>query len=100
MANKEHLGTRHRAALGITESTDAIAVVISEETGSISVAHNGQLFRGLDKKRLEQLLHAFFKNQLTETIPNHFRTGQSILKRLGIVKASKPIIPAQSQSKR
>jgi diadenylate cyclase len=100
MANKEHLGMRHRAALGITDSTDAITIVVSEETGSISVAENGQLYRGLNKKRLEQLLHTFVKNQLTETIPNRFRTGQSILKRLGIMKASKTIIPARSQSKR
>lgn len=50
------LGTRHRAALGITESTDAIAVVVSEETGGMSVAHNGRLVRNLDEKNLNRLL--------------------------------------------
>lgn len=50
------LGTRHRAALGITESTDAIAIVVSEETGGIAVAHNGRLIRNLDEGNLNRLL--------------------------------------------
>ena len=39
------LGTRHRAAIGVTEDSDALAVIVSEETGQISVAHNGRLIR-------------------------------------------------------
>ncbi|MDQ4077129.1 MAG: diadenylate cyclase CdaA [Chloroflexota bacterium] len=54
------LGTRHRAAVGITETTDAIAVVVSEETGIISMAYNGRLIRHLDEGRLNRLLHAFY----------------------------------------
>jgi len=50
------LGTRHRAAIGITEETDAITVVVSEETGSISVAYRGRLRRGLDEDRLHRVL--------------------------------------------
>jgi diadenylate cyclase len=50
------LGTRHRAAIGITEGTDAISVVVSEETGSISVASNGRIVRHLDEARLHRLL--------------------------------------------
>jgi len=50
------LGTRHRAAIGITEETDAITVVVSEETGSISVAYRGRLRRGLDEDRLRRVL--------------------------------------------
>ncbi|MGH9944633.1 MAG: diadenylate cyclase CdaA [Pyrinomonadaceae bacterium] len=46
------LGTRHRAALGITEDTDAVAVVVSEETGLISFVQRGQIKRGLDATRL------------------------------------------------
>lgn len=50
------LGTRHRAAIGLTEETDALVIVVSEETGSISVAYKGRLRRGLDAERLERFL--------------------------------------------
>lgn len=46
------LGTRHRAAIGVTEDTDAVAVVVSEETGLISFVQGGQIKRGLDAPRL------------------------------------------------
>ncbi|BAT72143.1 conserved hypothetical protein [Thermosulfidibacter takaii ABI70S6] len=50
------LGTRHRAAIGLTEETDAVVVVVSEETGIISIAVNGQIRRDLDKETLRGLL--------------------------------------------
>lgn len=50
------LGTRHRAALGITEQTDALTVVVSEETGDISVALNGRLTHVPDERRLRAVL--------------------------------------------
>jgi diadenylate cyclase len=55
-----NLGTRHLAALGISEATDAVVVVVSEETGVISIATNGQLTRDLNQHDLEHFLHAAF----------------------------------------
>ncbi len=55
-----HQGTRHRAALGISEATDALALVISEETGDISVAARGELHRKLDATELRDYLYRFY----------------------------------------
>ncbi len=55
------MGLRHRAALGISEESDAIAVVVSEETGAISIAHAGRMIRRIDPERLENILLAFFR---------------------------------------
>ncbi len=52
----KELGTRHRAGIGITEHSDALAIIISEETGIISVAHDGVLTRYLDEKKLRAML--------------------------------------------
>lgn len=52
------LGTRHRAAIGLTEETDAIVLVVSEETGTISLAYKGRLSRGLDEERLQRMLNS------------------------------------------
>ena len=60
-AATSQLGTRHRAALGITEQSDAIAVVVSEETGQISIAENGHLIRNLDSERLDEQLRLLLK---------------------------------------
>lgn len=58
---ERQMGLRHRAALGISEVSDAVAVVVSEETGSISIAHSGRMIRRLDPERLENILTAFFR---------------------------------------
>ena len=55
------MGLRHRAALGISEESDAVAVVVSEETGAISIAHAGRMIRRIDPERLENILMAFFR---------------------------------------
>lgn len=57
VTSDRRLGTRHRAAVGITEQTDAISIVVSEETGIISLARNGRVVRHLDERRLVTLLH-------------------------------------------
>lgn len=58
---ERQMGLRHRAALGTSEATDAITVVVSEQTGSISIAHNGRMIRRLDSERLENILLAFYR---------------------------------------
>lgn len=59
------LGTRHRAAIGITEETDAIVVVVSEETGAISIAYNGKIRRGLEEERLRRMLSSMLRRERT-----------------------------------
>jgi len=54
------LGMRHRAAVGITEETDAVCVVVSEETGGVSVAHGGRLMQDLDEENLGKTLKGVF----------------------------------------
>jgi diadenylate cyclase len=63
------LGTRHRAAVGVTEESDAVAVVVSEETGDISIAQEGSLMRAVDEKRLRKVLHAVSSEEGFLTAP-------------------------------
>ncbi|MBN8656215.1 MAG: diadenylate cyclase CdaA [Anaerolineae bacterium] len=58
---ERQMGLRHRASLGISEVSDAIAIVVSEETGAISISHSGRMLRRLDPERLENILAAFFR---------------------------------------
>ena len=60
------LGTRHRAAIGITEVSDAWAIVVSEETGDISLARNGKLERKIDIKELHSEITQLYKAKLEE----------------------------------
>ena len=54
----KELGSRHRAAIGLTEENDAVAIVVSEETGSVSIAADGQIERGLDADSLRARLRS------------------------------------------
>ncbi len=75
---ERQMGLRHRAALGTSEATDAIAVVVSEETGSISIAHGGRMIRRLDSERLENILMAFYQPAAqTHTLFDYFRKPAS-----------------------
>jgi diadenylate cyclase len=60
-AAERRMGLRHRAALGISEVSDAVVVIVSEETGTISVVHSGRMIRRLDGERLENILRAFHR---------------------------------------
>ena len=57
-------GMRHRAALSISSQTDAVVVVISEETGGISVAHNGRMIGALDEERLRRVLGSLLRSRV------------------------------------
>ena len=61
----KEFGTRHRAALGISEEVDALAVVVSEETGTISVAIDGRMIRDLDAKSLRNTLYQYLITDLS-----------------------------------
>jgi len=57
---ERQMGLRHRAALGISEVSDAVVVVVSEETGQVSIVNGGRMIRRLDAERLENILRTFF----------------------------------------
>lgn len=73
------LGTRHRAGIGITEETDAIAVIVSEETGSISLAVGGKIERHLTVERLREQLSQLLRRQISTptALPTPLPNGES-----------------------
>lgn len=80
------LGTRHRAALGISEATDAICVIVSEETGRIAVTHNGRLLPKLEAARLHSILTSLYgAEQARITLWQRARAvGQALRRRRAI----------------
>ena len=62
---ERQMGLRHRAALGVSEVSDAVSVVVSEQSGSISISHAGRMIRRIDPERLENILIAFFRPNST-----------------------------------
>ena len=82
--NKE-LGTRHRAGIGITENSDALVIIVSEETGVISIAQNGKLTRFLDGKKIEKMLLNLYleeevKVPFTERLTRLLKGGRDVKK--------------------
>ena len=72
-------GTRHRAALGISERTDAVAVVVSEETGEVSIAADGRLSSKLDEDRLRETLRLLVgPGQNGNGVPSPSRNGSKV----------------------
>ena len=77
MSISKDLGTRHRAAVGVSESTDSITIVVSEETGRVSVAEGGMLARIPDAESLKKVL----SNVKEETVSlNRFKIWKGRLK--------------------
>jgi diadenylate cyclase len=62
----KELGTRHRAAIGVTEESDAVVIVVSEESGIISIVVGGQIERSFDGNSLRQRLEAIFEGKQVE----------------------------------
>lgn len=71
---ERQMGLRHRAALGISEVSDAVAVIISEETGAMSVVHGGRMIRRVDPERLENILRALYRPIYTKRGVESFLT--------------------------
>jgi diadenylate cyclase len=71
----KNFGMRHRAAMGITEETDAVCVVASEETGAVSVAMGGKLSHDLNEEELVKILRKTFNNPYVRRIPFRIRPG-------------------------
>jgi len=84
------LGTRHRAAIGLSEETDAVVIIVSEETGTISISYRGRLSRGLDEERLKRFLAALLKGKKNESAWKRMQE-QLDLTPEGIAKAEKRV---------
>ncbi len=70
---EKELGTRHRAAIGLTEENDSVAIVVSEETGKVSFAIGGKLSRKMDEKGIKKVLQRLFVQSSTGTLGGIWR---------------------------
>ena len=82
----KELGTRHRAGLGITEHSDARVLIVSEETGIISMAHDGLMRRYMDRKAVEKTLMSMYLKEENEPVGNIIKVIWDVLRRDSIAK--------------
>ena len=75
----KELGTRHRAAIGITEETDAVAIIVSEETGIISAAIGGRITRNLDGAGLREVLRDAMEGRIPSPAKRPFKERQEVV---------------------
>ncbi len=100
------LGTRHRAGIGVTEDSDALAVIVSEETGQMSVAHSGRLIRNLDQDRLRRVLRTLLHIEPADSqtrpptsrfnLSQLFGTNGATTKSASRPRASRPRTPSRT----
>lgn len=81
------MGTRHRAALGISEVSDALCVVVSEETGKIAITNGGRMVSRLDADRLRTILNAFYGSETAEASAPLLRVRGAVESAFGRVQA-------------
>ncbi len=76
----KELGTRHRAGIGVSEATDSLTIIVSEETGKISIAYEGELERAVDSDRLRERLRIFQDKHTEETPIKHLARKAKVRK--------------------
>jgi len=84
------LGTRHRAGVGVTEETDAVTIIVSEESGKVSLAYLGRLVKGVDRPRLERHLSNYLGRSTPATVRNRLENLREQL--------SKPVQPSDKKA--
>ena len=76
----KNLGTRHRAAVGVSEVSDSLTIVVSEETGKVSIASKGQIYHGIDadflREKLQYLQNRNHQVTKLELLKRRFRNGK------------------------
>lgn len=77
MEISKELGTRHRAGVGVSEVTDALTIIVSEETGNVSVTYEGRLYRSLDANGLREKLSMIQNKEVEENKKRRLWKGRA-----------------------
>jgi len=74
------MGTRHRAALGASELTDALLIIVSEETGKVRIARDGEITRGIKIEKFKGIIRSVFNPPLKASLQNRFKLREWLKK--------------------